>query len=185
MAYVIREGDPTTTGGKVLAGSTTVNVEYRKAARISDPVWCPKCSSMGFIAEGNPTFIVEGVAVATHGHAVQCGCPSGSNRLIATQSTVMAAEDGSVTIAPELAALAQAATHVWAKAIADGSYNSEYTRDIPTQGLTGLTSPETTLLEKPEPVVCNHPDQMHELASYIAGEMNRNIHDPAVLEMKS
>ena len=139
MAYVIREGDPTTTGGRVLAGSTTVNVEYRKAARISDPVWCPKCSSMGFIAEGNPTFIVEGVAVATHGHAVQCGCPLGSNRLIATQGTVMAAEDGSVTIAPEFAAQAQAATHVWAKAIADGSYNSEYTRDIPTQGLTGLT----------------------------------------------
>jgi hypothetical protein len=23
--------------------------------------------------------------------------------------------------------------------------------------------------------VCNHPDQMEELASYIAGEMNRNI----------
>jgi uncharacterized Zn-binding protein involved in type VI secretion len=38
--------------------------------------------------------------------------------------------------------------------------------------------------EKPEPTVCNHPDQMEELASYIAGEMNRNIHDPAVLEMK-
>ncbi|MDR6928717.1 polymorphic toxin type 44 domain-containing protein [Pseudomonas sp. BE134] len=38
--------------------------------------------------------------------------------------------------------------------------------------------------EKPEPTVCNHPDQMEELASYIAGEMNRNIHDPAVLVMK-
>lgn len=38
--------------------------------------------------------------------------------------------------------------------------------------------------EKAEPVVCNHPDQMQPLANYIAGEMNRNIHDPAVLEMR-
>lgn len=142
MTFVIREGDPTTTGGRVLAGSTTTIVEHRKAARISDPVWCPQCNSMGFIAEGNPTFIVEGVAVATHGHAVQCGCPFGSNRLIATQSTVMAAEEGSVTIAPEFAAKAQAATHAWAQAISDGSYKSEFTRDIPGQGLTGLTSAE-------------------------------------------
>lgn len=31
---------------------------------------------------------------------------------------------------------------------------------------------------------CTHPDMMEELAGYIAGEMNRNIHDPAVLEMR-
>ncbi|OLF56533.1 PAAR domain-containing protein [Pseudomonas chlororaphis] len=156
MTFVIREGDPSTTGGRVLVGSTTTIVVHRQAARISDPVWCPQCNSMGFIAEGNPSFIVEGVAVATHGHAVQCGCPPGSNRLIATQSTVMAAEEGSVVIAPEFAAMAQAATHAWARAISDGSYKSEFTRDIPTQGLTGLTSAEPlsaapTALQEAEP----------------------------------
>lgn len=31
---------------------------------------------------------------------------------------------------------------------------------------------------------CTHPDMMLALAEYIAGEMNRNIHDPAVLEMR-
>lgn len=31
---------------------------------------------------------------------------------------------------------------------------------------------------------CPHPDMMEALAEYIAGEMNRNIHDPAVLEMQ-
>jgi hypothetical protein len=31
---------------------------------------------------------------------------------------------------------------------------------------------------------CNHPDQMEELANYIAGEMNRNIKHPSVLKMK-
>ncbi|MNE02727.1 hypothetical protein D3C80_952090 [compost metagenome] len=35
-----------------------------------------------------------------------------------------------------------------------------------------------------DPTACNHPDQMEGLASYIAGEMNRNIHHPAVLKMK-
>lgn len=34
------------------------------------------------------------------------------------------------------------------------------------------------------PKTCPHPDMMEELAEYIAGEMNRNIHDPVVLEMK-
>ncbi|WP_454834875.1 MULTISPECIES: polymorphic toxin type 44 domain-containing protein [Pseudomonas] len=45
-------------------------------------------------------------------------------------------------------------------------------------------APKQQETEKPELVVCNHPDQMEEVVSYIAGEMNRNIHDPAVLEMK-
>lgn len=89
MALVIREGDPATTGCIVVAGSSANTIEYRKAARISGPVWCPACKSMGYIAEGNPTVIDEYVALATHGHAVKCGCPFSSNRLIATQSTVM------------------------------------------------------------------------------------------------
>ena len=36
----------------------------------------------------------------------------------------------------------------------------------------------------PTPKACTDPDQMIELATYIAGEMNKNIHDPAVLEMQ-
>ena len=122
--------------------------------------------------------------MATHGHAVQCGCPPGSNRLISTQSTVMAAEEGSVTIAPDFAALAQAATHVWAKAISDGSYISEHSCDIPHQGLTGFMSPKTTPVEKTELVACNDLDMMEELAEYISNEMNTNIHHRSVLKMR-
>lgn len=43
----------------------------------------------------------------------------------------MAAEDTSVAIAPDFAAQAQAATHIWAKAISDGSYKS----DLPKEAL--------------------------------------------------
>lgn len=38
--------------------------------------------------------------------------------------------------------------------------------------------------EKAEPAVCKDPDMMEELAAYIAGEMNTNIHHPSVLKMR-
>lgn len=148
MALVIREGDPTTTGGIVVAGSSANTIEYRKAARISDPVWCPACKSMGYIAEGNPTVIDEYVALATHGHAVKCGCPFGSNRLIATQSTVMAAEDVAVSIAPDLAARAEAATQVWARAVREGSYTSQFTAGIPANDVSGLAPTNACVFAK-------------------------------------
>lgn len=140
MALVIREGDPTSTGGIVVAGSSTHTVEFRKAARISDPVWCPACKSMGFIAEGNPTVIDEHLAVATEGHAVKCGCPFGSNRLIATQGSVVAGTGGSIGIAPDLAVRAEAATEIWARAIREGTYTNQFTTDIPTHAVRGLAS---------------------------------------------
>lgn len=64
-----------------------------------------------------------------------------------------------------------------------GSYVRESICDITPQGLTGLMS-QTTPPEKTEPVVCTHPDMMEELASYIADEMNRNIHHSSVSKMK-
>lgn len=38
--------------------------------------------------------------------------------------------------------------------------------------------------ERVEPATCNDPDMMEQLANYIAGEMNTNIHHPAVVEMQ-
>ncbi|MFI8479841.1 colicin E3/pyocin S6 family cytotoxin [Pseudomonas sp. NPDC078700] len=138
MALVIREGDPTTTGGKVVAGSSCYTAENRKAARLSDPVWCPKCKSMGYIAEGNPTVIDEHLALATHNHVVKCGCSFGSNRLIATQGTIHAGTDATVAIDPSFAIKANAATQIWARAIGNGSYNSQYTVGIPLNDVRGL-----------------------------------------------
>ncbi|EJM83048.1 polymorphic toxin type 44 domain-containing protein [Pseudomonas sp. GM60] len=43
--------------------------------------------------------------------------------------------------------------------------------------------PETKAEPKSDPAVCNEPDQMQELASYIAGEMNTNINSPYVRQM--
>jgi hypothetical protein len=44
--------------------------------------------------------------------------------------------------------------------------------------------PEEKPEEKAERAVCKDPDMMEELATYIAGEINTNIHHPSVLRMK-
>lgn len=121
MAFVIREGDPTTTDGFVIAASASATVQQRKLARMGDPVWCPACDSVGYIAEGNPTFIDQYVAVATHGQAVQCACPSGCHRLIATQDSLRADMEATISIPSEHAETAQAAAEQLTRSIHDGS----------------------------------------------------------------
>lgn len=50
--------------------------------------------------------------------------------------------------------------------------------------LTPQSSPALPLAPLIITAPCEHPDRMEELASYIADEMNRNIHHPSVLKMK-
>lgn len=103
MTYVVREGDSTTTGGVVLSASGSHTWEDRRLARMGDPVWCELCAQIGFIAQGNPTFIDELVAVATHGQAVRCGCAEGTHRLIASQDQLQADMDATIEIPKDLA----------------------------------------------------------------------------------
>lgn len=103
MSYVVREDDPTTTGGFVLRASATQLMDLRRLARMGDPVWCPACGTVGYIAQGNPTFIDEYIAVATHGHNVKCECDTGSHQLIATQQTLAADMDAAIDIPKGLA----------------------------------------------------------------------------------
>lgn len=105
---------------------------------MTDPVWCPACKCMGFIAEGAPNYIHLGLPVALEGHTVQCGCPAGSNRLIATDSFFDVEEGGVGRISPDLAASAQAATHKWAKALRGGVFSNAYTGGIPRHEVRGL-----------------------------------------------
>jgi uncharacterized Zn-binding protein involved in type VI secretion len=98
MTQAIREGDATTTGGIVLKASGTLTWEDRRLARMGDPVWCPECQQVGFIAQGNPTFIDQLIAVATHAQAVKCGCAEGTNRLIASQDHLVADMDAAIFI---------------------------------------------------------------------------------------
>ena len=102
MPFIVREGDTTTRGGLVLNTSSRVILDGQRVALMGDPVWCPACGSAGFIAQGNPTYIDEFLAAATHGHEVRCGCPSGSNRLIASQNTFQADMDAAIDIPEDM-----------------------------------------------------------------------------------
>lgn len=98
MTCAIREGDSTTTGGIVLQTSATLSWEDRRLARIGDPVWCAACRQVGFIAQGNPTFIDQVVAIATHDQLVCCDCPFGEHRLIASQDQLKADMQAAINI---------------------------------------------------------------------------------------
>lgn len=121
MTDVIREGDLTTTDGFVITASAKIVVQQRKLARMGDPVWCPECERVGYITEGNPTFIAEYVAVAAHGQAVHCGCPPGSHRLLASPGSVPVDMEATISIPTELADLARMKAERLSQSIQDGA----------------------------------------------------------------
>ncbi|EKG40995.1 PAAR domain-containing protein [Pseudomonas syringae] len=130
MSFIVREGDLTTTRGFVLAASASEIIERRRVARMGDPVWCPACKQIGFIAQGNPTYIDELVAVATQGHEVQCGCEPGSNTLTTSQEHVRADMDATITIPEELANTARQNAEHLARSMKDGSFTPDVLRPL-------------------------------------------------------
>jgi uncharacterized Zn-binding protein involved in type VI secretion len=77
---IIRQGDPTSHGGRVLEGSP-VDTCYGKAISfIGNKVSCPQCKGTFPIIEGVPTTTFYGKGVALAGMKTACGAI-----LIATQ----------------------------------------------------------------------------------------------------
>ncbi|MEH6435666.1 PAAR domain-containing protein [Massilia sp. DD77] len=83
MPNVIRLGDPTSHGGKVVKISAThYTIEGIAVARVGDLCSCPLIGHEGCtIAEGNSNHTVEGIPVAYEGHKTTCGA-----ELIASQT---------------------------------------------------------------------------------------------------
>ncbi|WP_455924004.1 PAAR domain-containing protein [Pseudomonas putida] len=73
MQDIIRTGDKTSSGGTVLAGSSTMIFGGIGVARVGDPVSCP-VHGFTAIGQGHESFTDNGVAVAFDGHACDCGC---------------------------------------------------------------------------------------------------------------
>ena len=74
MRGVIRVGDATSHGGKVLTGAADSKVMERPVARVGDECECPIGGhNHCVIVEGDPNFIVDGKAVAFDGHKTSCG----------------------------------------------------------------------------------------------------------------
>ncbi|AXF06632.1 PAAR domain-containing protein [Paraburkholderia sp. SIMBA_055] len=74
MRGVIRIGDSTSHGGKVVTGSETSLVMGRGVARIGDRCTCPTSGHRDcVIAEGDENVKINGRAVAFDGHKTSCG----------------------------------------------------------------------------------------------------------------
>jgi uncharacterized Zn-binding protein involved in type VI secretion len=75
MPNVIRLGDPTSHGGKVVKVSAThFTVDGIPVACVGDVCSCPiKEHDNCTIAEGDPHHVINGIAVAYEGHKTSCG----------------------------------------------------------------------------------------------------------------
>lgn len=72
---MIRLGDATSHGGKVISGQSTYIVHGKPVAAVGDKVTCPKDGHGGVctIVEGHPTLRINGKQVAFHGCHTSCG----------------------------------------------------------------------------------------------------------------
>ncbi|WNW13032.1 PAAR domain-containing protein [Pseudomonas sp. DTU_2021_1001937_2_SI_NGA_ILE_001] len=132
MPFVVREGDPTTSGGFVLAGSASEAIDLFRIARMGDPVWCPACREVGYIAQGNPTWVDGQVAVATHGHRISCGCKAGSNSVKASQQQFKADMEATIDIPADMAENARAQAERLTREIKEGCYPQRVMRTMTT-----------------------------------------------------
>lgn len=77
---IIRQGDPTSHGGKVLEGSAFDICHGKPISYVGHKVLCPKCKGIFPIVEGAPNTTFYGKGVALAGMKTACGAT-----LIATQ----------------------------------------------------------------------------------------------------
>lgn len=78
---IIRIGDKTSHGGTVKQGFPYYTIEGRSAAGLGHMVACPQCKGVFPIADGVPSFCVDGGLVAIEGMKTSCGAT-----LIASQN---------------------------------------------------------------------------------------------------
>jgi uncharacterized Zn-binding protein involved in type VI secretion len=84
MSEMIRLGDSTTHGGKVLQGFPFYMVEDRPVSGKGHMVFCPLCKGVFPIVEGNPAHTYGDVELAFHGMRAACGAT-----LLATQVNML------------------------------------------------------------------------------------------------
>lgn len=76
-------GDKTSTGAQCIAARPGMSVMGKWKLYIGDKTTpCPKCGEVGVIVSGDPR-CSNGAAVAVDGAEIHCGCPQGTNFLIA------------------------------------------------------------------------------------------------------
>jgi uncharacterized Zn-binding protein involved in type VI secretion len=75
MIDLIRLGDSTDHGGKVISASKTMCFDGRFVVRKGDEVTCPLHDiKPNLIIEGDDTMTDDGVPIARQGYRAMCGC---------------------------------------------------------------------------------------------------------------
>ncbi len=93
------DSDETTTGAICIAGQARGRVHGRNWLLQGDKTTpCPGCGQPGTLVEGEPYWSQDGIPTVLDGALVACGCPIGSNRVIAGGSAALATSRAS---APE------------------------------------------------------------------------------------
>lgn len=137
-------GDKTTTGAMCITSLPNASENNRGVLRIDDVTTaCPKCGKVGRIISGDARATYNGRATAVDGALVLCGCPNGSNRLIAPLGrlasersssaeqppTSMAQQSAQVAKKPEVETMTaeqdKGSTPVFAKSRERGDGNTE------------------------------------------------------------
>lgn len=67
-------GDPTSSGGSVITGSSFTGIDGLPVARVTDQATCPSHKGAFPIVDGDATIIIDGQPVALHGSSLACGC---------------------------------------------------------------------------------------------------------------
>ncbi|MBK4997895.1 PAAR domain-containing protein [Pseudomonas sp. S31] len=99
------DGDHTTTGAVCIATGEGYICEGRLVLRQGDLTTpCPLCGLEGRVAEGVWHFISDGQPVAVDGALVNCGCPEGTNRVVAPLGEMPPARQPIVARSNQLAA---------------------------------------------------------------------------------
>lgn len=82
---IIRLGDLTSHGGKVITASVTHSISGIGIACVGDKILCPiPGHGVNLIIDGAVTFLIGGRMVALHGHHGACGCTLISSLISAT-----------------------------------------------------------------------------------------------------
>lgn len=85
------DSDETTTGAICIAGQARGRVHGRNWLLQGDKTTpCPGCGQPGTLVEGEPYWSQDGIPTVLDGALVACGCPIGSNRVIAGGSAALA-----------------------------------------------------------------------------------------------
>ncbi|SFQ79718.1 Zn-binding Pro-Ala-Ala-Arg (PAAR) domain-containing protein, incolved in TypeVI secretion [Pseudomonas sp. NFPP07] len=164
----------------IASASGDININFMGAARVGDTCGCGAVITTGF-----PSIILNGRPMA------HLGSPTSHGGTIITGSGdtfggfVMGPMEGAAIINFAMLGVFRS----------DGSVDDEKMATLLADPkLTEKAAAANALVdpneaskapeENPEEKVCNDPDQMEELASYIAGEMNTNINSPSVRQMK-